>query len=149
MPSKNKKLTTAVILSSHTIGLGVIRALGQMGVPITVIYYEKIDMGHRSKYVKKKIFSPHPENSEDEFIDLLIKQASTGNRNLLVPADDATLLTVSKHKDFLSQYYEVACSGWDVTKQFLDKKYTYNIADQLGVPTPKTITPKSNSDLRE
>ena len=55
-------------LSSHTIGLGLIRALGQMGVPIIVVYYNKHDMGYVSKYVKKKIYASHPEKYEKEFL---------------------------------------------------------------------------------
>lgn len=41
----------AVVLSSHTAGLGVIRALGYMGVPLTVFYYNKLDMGYVSRFV--------------------------------------------------------------------------------------------------
>lgn len=61
----------AIVLSSHTIGLGVIRALGIMGVPVIAVYYEKHDMGYVSKYVKEKLYVSHPEKNEDEFVNLL------------------------------------------------------------------------------
>jgi len=62
---------SAIVLSTRTIGLGVIRALGIMGVPIIAVYYDKGDMGYLSKYVKEKVYAPYLEKAEDQFIDLL------------------------------------------------------------------------------
>ncbi len=139
--------TPAVVLSTHTMGLGVIRSLGSKGIPIIAVFYEKKDMGQVSKYVKKSIQAPHPEESEDQFINLLIDHAKYSGRGVLIPADDATLVTVSRNKTLLEQYYTVACTDWNITEQFLDKSNTYNLAEQIGVPAPKTIIPKSINDL--
>ena len=73
--SPEKKIRPAIVLSTHIMGLGVIRALGIMGVPIMAVYYNKGDMGYFSKYVKEKIYAPHPEKDEDRFIDLLTSYA--------------------------------------------------------------------------
>jgi hypothetical protein len=35
---KKKALKPAIVLSTNTMGLGVIRALGSMGVPIVAVY---------------------------------------------------------------------------------------------------------------
>ncbi|MFX0132636.1 MAG: hypothetical protein ACFFDN_03215 [Candidatus Hodarchaeota archaeon] len=137
----------AVILSSHTTGLAVIRALGQMGVPIIVIYYEKIDMGQVSKYVKERIFAPHPEKFEKEFIDLLTKSSQRFGKCLLIPADDPTLVVVSKNKSQLKKHFHVGCTEWQITRKFIDKKFTYELAESNGIPAPKTIIPKSIEDL--
>ena len=99
----------AVILSSFTMGLGVIRALGTMGVPIIVVHYDDRDMGYVSKYVTEHILAPHPEHSEEAFLDLLVELGNRLKGGVLIPTSDATLATVSRHKDELSQYYIVAC----------------------------------------
>lgn len=148
MPAQNKMIP-AVILSCHTMGLGVVRSLGIMGVPIIVVYYEKGDMGYVSKYVKEKVFAPHPEHSEEQFISLLIDCARRFGRCVLIPVDDATLLTVSKNKKLLEDKYIVACTDWKITQQFLDKKLTYTLAESIGVPAPKTIVPKSFDDVEQ
>lgn len=137
----------AIVLSSHTMGLSVIRALGIMGVPVVVVYYEKEDMGYVSKYVKEKIYSPHPEKYENEFVALLLELSKKLGRCLLVPTDDATLLVVSKHKRMLEDYYIVACTEWAITEKFIDKKRTYDIAKDIGIPHPKTMVPKSNEEV--
>jgi predicted ATP-grasp superfamily ATP-dependent carboligase len=144
---KSNIMTPAIVLSSHTMGLGVIRSLGIKGVPIISIYYEKSDMGYVSKYVKEKIFAPHPERYEDKFVDLLVECSKRFGRSLIIPADDATLLVVSKHKSLLEQHHIVACTEWRITKQFIDKKHTYALAETVGVPAPRTIVPRSIEDV--
>jgi D-aspartate ligase len=147
MPTKIKQLIPAVVLTSHTMGLGVIRALGKMGVPIIVFYYEKIDFGYLSKYVQGKSFVANPERNEDEFINQIIINAPKNGRSLLIPVDDATVLTVSKYKSVLEKHYIVACTEFEVTKLFINKKNTYELAEKIGVPAPKTRNPKSVHDL--
>jgi len=137
----------AIVLSSHTIGLAVIRALGVMGVPVIVVYYEKEDMGYVSKYVKKKIYAPHPERFEDQFIDLLLELSKEVGGGLLIPADDATLMVVSKYKSLLGNHYIVACTEWSITEQFIDKKRTYALAESLGIAHPRTLMPNSDEEV--
>jgi predicted ATP-grasp superfamily ATP-dependent carboligase len=137
----------AIVLSSHTMGLGVIRSLGQMGVPVIAVSYHPHDMGFVSKYVSERIFSPHPEKREDSFLDLLRDCGNRFGRCLLIPADDATLSVVSRHKSGLQQHHIVACTEWDITETFIDKMKTYNLAKSAGIPVPRTILPSSTDDL--
>lgn len=143
MSGIKRGLPPAVVLSGHTIGLGVIRALGEMGVPVVSICYDRRDMGHVSRYVIKDIFAPHPEESEDKFIEVLTECSKDIGGGILIPADDATLAAVSRHKDLLEQHYIVACTGWDVTRRFVDKRDTYALASSVGVPAPATVVPGS------
>lgn len=146
--SLSSLIKPAIVLSTHTMGLGVIRALGVMEVPVIAVYYDARDMGYVSKYVKESIYAPHPEKSQDEFIDVLLNCASRFGGGLLIPASDETQTTVSRHKALLERYYTVACTEWEITKKFIDKKFTYALADAVGVPAPKTIVPHSVADVQ-
>lgn len=137
----------AIVLSSHTAGLGVIRALGVKGVPIVSVYYDKNDMGYVSKYVRERVFAPHPEDHEEEFVGLLMDYVKQNGSGLVVSADDATLSVLSRHKEKLEEHCIVACTGWEVAEKFIDKKYTYELAEQHGIPCPKTFMPKTVGDL--
>lgn len=129
-------------------GLGVIRALGMMDVPVVAVYYDRHkDMGYVSKYVKHKIYAPHPERAEDEFLELLVECASRFGGGLLIPVSDETLVTVARHRDLLARHYVVACTEWDITRRFIDKKHTYALADAVGVAAPKTLVPQSLDDV--
>lgn len=137
----------AVILATHTTGLGVIRALGRMGVPVIVFYYDKKDMGYVSRFVVEKFHMPHPEQNQETVVGLLTDYANRHGRCLLVPTDDATLTVVSRHKDVLGKFYEVACPDWSVTEKIINKRYTYELAERCGIPCPKTYLPKSLDEL--
>jgi D-aspartate ligase len=41
----------------------------------------------------------------------------------------------------------VACTEWNITEQFINKKHTYALADSIGVPAPKTMVPHSADDV--
>lgn len=142
-------MTPAIVLASHMSGLGVIRALGAMGVPVSVVYYSKDDFGYLSRHVKESFFAPHPEKFEQEFVAFLMDRAENYKGSILIPSDDATLVTVSRNKAALEQVYRVACTDWDITERFIDKKYSYALAEKLGVPAPKTVTPSSLEEVKE
>jgi D-aspartate ligase len=142
------KLRPAIVLATHTMGLGVIRALGMMDVPVVAVYYDRHkDMGYVSKYVKHKIYAPHPERAEDDFLDQLVECASRFGGGLLIPVSDETLITVSRHKDLLGRHYVVACTEWDITRRLIDKQHTYALAEAVGVAAPKTLIPRSLEDV--
>lgn len=143
-----KRVAPAIILGGHVMGLAVIRALGSMGVPIVVLVSdEKEDMGYVSKYVTEKIPAPHPEKSEDQYIDTLVKLAARFGGGLLIPTSDETLCTISRQKTLLEGHYLVACTEWAITEKFVNKKHTYTLADAIGVPAPKTTVPHSVEDV--
>lgn len=141
-------MTPAIVLTSHTTGLGVIRALGTMGVPVSVVYNSKNDCGYLSKYVRESFFAPHPEKCEQDFVAFLMDRAEKYRGSVLMPADDATLVTVSRNKAMLEQRYRVACADWDITERIIDKKHSYALAEELGVPAPKTVTPSSLEEVK-
>jgi predicted ATP-grasp superfamily ATP-dependent carboligase len=97
--------------------------------------------------VREKISAPHPEKFEDQFIDVLLKYADRLGGSLMIPTSDETLAAVSRHKSLLDRHYLVACTEWNITEQFIDKKCTYALADTIGVPAPKTAIPHSREDV--
>lgn len=144
--SKDNKLLPAAVLSTHNTGLAVIRALGEQGVPIIAVYYEKHDMGYVSRYVKHKLAAPHPEHEQDKFIEFLIDLSGSEGQCLLVPCDDGTLSAVGNHIDLLSQHHVPACPDWNVVRSAIDKPFTYQLAESLGIPIPKTAIPKNEAE---
>jgi D-aspartate ligase len=146
---KDGHVKPAIVLGTHTMGLGVIRSLGMMNVPIVAVYYDRYkDMGYVSKYVKHKVFAPHPGRAEEEFLELLIKLAPRFGGGFLIPVSDQTLVTVSRHKELLACYYSIGCTEWDITEQYIDKKQTYALAETVGVAVPRTIVPRSQEDVK-
>jgi predicted ATP-grasp superfamily ATP-dependent carboligase len=139
----------AIILHAHIVGLGVIRALGEMNVPITVMHYEKIEMGHLSRFVQERIHVPDPRESEEKFIQTILDHASHLRGGVLFPCNDYIVVALSRHKEKLQEFYKVAIPEWDIIKKAIIKKHTYDLAEKLGVPFPKTCVLRSAEDIKK
>lgn len=136
----------AVVIGTHTMGLGVIRALGRMGVPVIALYYRRDDMGFVSRYVQESIHVPHPEAEEVRFIECLMDLASRVPGSPLIPVSDESLKIVSRNKPLLQDHFKVACAEWEITRKLLEKNLTYKLAQSAGVPIPRTGTPASMAE---
>lgn len=118
-PSASIGKNPAIVVSGHTMALGVVRALGTMGVPVVVVHFDERDTAQTSKYVTAKIAAPDPERCEDEFIDVLTNSADRFGGGVLFPVSDEA------------------------------QKFSYRLAEEAGVPSPKTIVPRSIEDVEE
>lgn len=136
-------ITPAIVLSGHTMALGVVRALGAMGVPVVNLHYDERDVAHTSRHITHSIRVPHPERSEQEFIGALGECARQYEGGVLFPVSDESVVAVARHRENLGRHFRVACPEWDVVRKFIDKKHTYTLAEESGVPAPRTITPSS------
>ncbi len=136
----------AIIVSGHTMGLGVARALGERGVPVRMFHHDERDMAHVSRYVERAIRVPHPEKEEQAFIQRLLERPL--GPGVLIPTSDEAVVALSKHKAQLEACYTVACSDWHVTQRFIDKHQTYEYAAQAGVAAPRTLMPAHRDEVR-
>lgn len=137
----------ALVLSGHTMSLCIVRALGKMGVPIILFHYDPRDTAHKSRYVKEAILVPRPDKQEDGFINALLQHKDRFPGGFLLPVSDESVAAVARHKTRLAEHFVVACPEWDIVSRYLDKKYTYQLAESFGVPIPKTVVPDSLEDV--
>jgi len=127
-----------IVVYSHIVGLALIRALGRLGIPVVVLHYLPVEMGYVSKYVYRhhRITSPHV--GEDTFISDILALADRYPGALLVPTDDYTVVALSKNKDRLEKRFHVVVQDWSIVRRIVKKQFTYELAEQFGVPYPKT-----------
>lgn len=137
----------AIVLSGHTMALGVVRALGELGIPVHVGHYEPRHIAHLSRYATTRFRTPHPEADEQAFIDLLVTEVARLGPAVLFPVADEALAAVSRHKEVLAEHFTVACPDWPVTERCIDKGLTYKLAQEVGVPVPGTFSPQSLQDV--
>jgi D-aspartate ligase len=141
-------MNTALIISGHTMGLGVIRGLGIANIPIVLLTYQKSDSAIASRYVQKSITVPHPTTEEIEFVEALKAVVDCYPNAIVFPASDASLSVVSRHKAEIEAHgCQLACPEWEITRLFLDKIHTYELAEKIGVPVPRTRLISSLEEL--
>ncbi len=123
-------MVNAIVIGGGVAGLGVIRALGLMGVPVTSLCH-KADPGGASKYVQERILYDDPCRA-------LLERASRLSGSVVFPVSDSALIALSKCKEILETHYTIACTEWAITEKIIDKKHTYPLAAAAGIPVPTT-----------
>lgn len=137
-----------ISLGCSTGGVAIIRALGRRGLHVVAMSHDPKDIGLVSKYASEVVVCPHP-NDQEAFLEFMIKNASSWPNALIIESGDYYAVALSQLKDELSKYYRVITQDWDVLSKFVEKKYTYELAEACGVPCPKTYYPQSLADLEE
>ena len=137
----------AIVLGAETAGLGVVRALGRHGVPVVVLHYGAADTAHRSRYVTARARICPPHEDEAAFVTAVLAAAERYAGGLLIPTSDEAVVAVSRNLSALAERYIVACTPWEITAMFIEKRLTYELAQRIGVACPRTITPASRDDV--
>ncbi len=145
---RSREMRPAIILSGHTMGLAVTRALGSRGVPIVLIHHDDRDMAQVSRYVTTAIRAPHPEKETEAFIGCLRDCAPRFRGGIIFPTSDEALVIAAKYKCLLEKDFIVACPEWEVTRRCIDKHLTYDIAAEAGIPAPRTLAPRSWKEIK-
>ena len=138
-----------IILSAHTMALGVVRSLGTQGVPLVVVHYDPRDMAQRSRYATQTLAAPHPLQDEDGFVAQVMQLAKKWQGAVLMPVSDETLVVAARHKEALSRHFRVACPDYATACQVIDKQQTYRLAVTAGVIAPRTLMPQSLAEVQD
>jgi D-aspartate ligase len=138
----------AYVLGGYEAGLAVVRSLGAAGVPVISVWTSKAETARRSRHVSLSVRAPHPWQEPDEYVELLLDLSLRVGPGLLLPTTDEAVSTVARTKDRLQARHLVACPQWPVVQRFLDKQATYELAERLAVPLPKTLLPASEEELK-
>lgn len=135
----------AIIIEGHVQGLANTRSLGEAGIPVFVVDQHDC-IARYSKYCKQ--FFKCPSYLEDSFAFFLIKLANDFKLKdwVLIPSNDHAVYTISKHKLILEDYYKVITPVVNIIEKIYDKKRLLSIANECGVPIPKTVYLKSWDD---
>jgi D-aspartate ligase len=137
----------AVVLGGDYQGLGIVRSLGRHGVPVCVI-----DDEHSiSKHSRYATFSVRVRNLRDD--DATVKTLMELGEQLqlkgwvLFPTRDEQVAAISRHRSMLSEWFRVPAPEWNTIRWMWDKRNTYQLANELGIPFPKTWFPQNLQDL--
>ena len=130
-------------------GLGIVRSLGRQGVPVCVIDDEH-SIARFSRYCKSYV-SLADLHDQRKVVDGLL---NVGNRLgldgwVLYPTREELVAAISQNRAELSQVFRVPTPDWDSVKWAWDKRNTYQLAKELGIPTPVTYYPETVDQLAE
>ena len=131
----------AVVIGGDYQGLGIVRSLGRMGVPVCVI-----DDEHSiSRYSRYATYSVHVSDlrQEESTVETLLRIGRSLDLQgwVLFPTRDEIVGALARNRSALSEMFRVPVPDWNTVHWMLDKRNTYELAKQLNIPFPKTWSP--------
>lgn len=139
----------AFVLSLFDTGLGAIRSLGRVGIPVIGLDSDSGMPGFKSRYCTAKS-CPDPVHQPDELVQFLLDEGRQLNRSgILFPASDVFVLFLSRHRDELKEYFLFALPPNEVLEAIVNKRRQYELAERVGTPYPQTFCPESRDDVEQ
>jgi D-aspartate ligase len=148
MPTDPDKLGAVVIGGEHP-GLGIARSLGRRGIPVCIID-DQHSVSQFSKYVTRVVRVKDLRDEHKTVESVMGVGLRYGLKGwVLFPTRDETVAAFSRHRDRLAEFFRVTTPCWDTVRWAWDKKQTYDLAAQLGIPVPRTYNPRTEGELAE
>lgn len=147
--------TPAVVLKfdpnvMHHGGMGAIRTLGRLGVPVYGVHEERWAPAANSRYLRGRAFwQPNPEDAERTRAGLMRLAALIGRPAVLIPTDDAGAIFLAEHGGPLRESFLFPAPPPGLPRQLAGKYSLYQLCQQLGVAAPLTALVDSPAQARE
>jgi D-aspartate ligase len=147
--SENMDSTPVVVLRSvHHGGLGIVRSLGRLGVPVYCVdaHWEP---AFSSRYCRghfvRNIESASPVQSVSSLLQIARK---LGGRPILIPTTDPGAIWVSEHAAALGSEFRFPYQDCKLVRLLCDKSRMQELARSNGVPTAQSMVPRSKEDVQ-
>lgn len=137
----------AVVVGGDYQGLGIVRSLGARKVPVCVIDDEH-SISRFSRHTSRAITVPSLRD-EQKTVDTVLEIGRRLDLKgwVLYPTRDETVAAFARHRARLAEFFRAPTPDWNTIKWVWDKRNTYRLAEDLGIPTPKTWYPGNSKDL--
>jgi len=138
-----------LVLDGHSrAALESLQSLGRAGTEVDLAAETQDCLAMHSRYVSRKLQQPSQESAAD-FQTWLLEQDKLRNYTLIVPATETSLLGL-RHLDENDPLRRKAIiAGDEALDVALDKENTWQLAHQLGIPTPNGSLLSTLSEIGE
>jgi len=139
----------AIVLGGDYQGLGIVRSLGRHGVPVCVVDDEH-SIARVSRYTRcwQRV---EDLGDEQRLVEDLLRIGRERDLRgwVLFPTRDETVAAIARHRERLQELFRVPTADWETIRWAWDKRRTYELAESVGVPAPRTWRPASLAELAD
>jgi len=129
--------------------LAAVRALGRKGIQTAVGESTRLATSMFSKYCHRAFVYPSPVYEPSTFIDFMETTLQRSNCQMLLPMEDETLFLISQHHSEFSRWTHIPFVQADKLQFAKRKDKVLRLAEDKGVPIPKTWYIESITQLDE
>jgi predicted ATP-grasp superfamily ATP-dependent carboligase len=124
--------------ASRGSAIACIRSLGRRGMKVVAADELPRSPGFYSRYTYKRVRYPPPAEAPEEAVAVLLRAAQELRVDLIVPVTDEIILPLSEARARFSGVCRLALPGTRALVTALDKRATLELAQDLGIPVPRT-----------
>ncbi len=136
----------ALVIGGDYRGLGIVRSLGRHGIPVWVLTDEHF-IAAMSRYAARHL--PWPARSEADQLQHLLRLCAEHRLAgwMLFPTGDEAAVLIARHHKTLAESFRLTTPPWEMMRRAYDKRQTYRLAAELGMPYPWTRYPRSREEV--
>jgi predicted ATP-grasp superfamily ATP-dependent carboligase len=138
------KLRHSVI---HYGGLGAIRSLGRLGIPVYAVHEGRLAPPAMSRYLSGGLVWDPAGDPELLLDGLTALGERAGGPALLVPTDDAAAIFVAEHAGELAGRFLFPQPPPGLARSLASKRALYQLCNRLGVACPRAVFPSSRVEV--
>lgn len=129
------------------VALVILRSLASMDVKAAVMASSARCLSSYSKYCSRQVQVPSMVQ-ENEFEQVLMKIVRKTRFDVLFPLFELSLLPISKNRERISRYVRLPIASHESIMTCFDKLATMKLANDNGVPIPRTYFIQSFPELK-
>ena len=144
---KRRTNVGAVVVGGDYQGLGIARSLGTRGIPVCIVD-DQYCISRFSRYAKH-VIKVEDLLDERKTVDTILDIGRRFDLQdwVVFPTRDETVAAFSRNRDELAQFFRITTGAWKSVEWAWDKAKTYELAQTLGIPFPRTFNVKSSEEL--
>jgi D-aspartate ligase len=136
------------VLHDHG-GLGVIRTLGRLGVPVYGVVEDRFTPAALSGFLTGAFIWDTRDLDAQRFLEGMAKIAERLNRpTIVIPTDDAAAIFMAEEAATLRRWFLFPQLPAQLPRTLANKKELYRLCQRMGVAYPDTMVPDSLEDVR-
>ena len=154
-PDLGHALAPALVLNVgrhvlHHGGLGIIRSLGRIGVPVYAVVEDRFTPAALSRHLTGAFVWDTRGLDDRRFLEGMAAIGGQLKRpTVLIPTGDAAAILVAEHANELRQWFLLPEQQADVLRALANKRELPLLCKRLGVPCPDTVAPATLDDVRQ
>jgi predicted ATP-grasp superfamily ATP-dependent carboligase len=131
---------SALVLDLDTrAGLCSVRSLGRAGAAVAGAARDASASGLRSRYLVRTVVLPSPEHDFEAYAAALLAEIVEHPVDAILSSIDVSVETLQRHRDEIGRHASPALAAPEAVELALNKDRTLELADSLGVPTPRSL----------
>jgi D-aspartate ligase len=131
----------------HYGGLGAIRSLGRVGVPVYAVHEGGLAPSATSRYLSGGFVWPPAAEPELLLEGLTALGERLGGPTVLIPIDDAAAVLVAEHRGELASHFLLPRPSPGLPRSLASKRELYQLCNRLGVACPRAVFPRSRAEV--